>query len=256
MKRNQLLSAVGILLFATCSLVAQDQSKPGTLAGVELQKLKNGTQPQYEAGRKQKAAWHKQQNDSVPLFVWQILTGDNTGAFYVGRFGQHWTTLDKPSVSDEADEAEYQKLMGAYVESMTLRYYDFMPKVSNASGDMMPSKFTDLHIFQVRYAKESDFHSAMSRIHDASEKTKWPLNYEWYELESGGPSGLFVLAIPHKNWADFEDNPNVKPFRDMLKEAFGQAEADSIVERINQSVEKETSEILQFRPDLSYLPSK
>jgi hypothetical protein len=28
------------------------------------------------------------------------------------------------------------------------------------------------------------------------------------------------------------------------------------VERIDHSVEKETSEILQFRPDLSYLPSK
>jgi hypothetical protein len=42
----------------------------------------------------------------------------------------------------------------------------------------------------------------------------------------------------------------------MLKEAFGQAEADSIVDRIDHSVEKETSEIIQFRPDLSYLPSK
>jgi hypothetical protein len=258
MKRNQLLSAVLIVMLAACALAAQDmgKDKPGTLAGVELQKLKNGTQPQYEAGRKQKAAWHKQQNDSVPLYVWQILTGENTSAFYVGRFGQHWATLDKPSVSDEADEAEYQKLMGAYVESMTLRYYDFMPKISNAPGDMMPSKFTELLAFQVRYGKEADFRSAIARVHDASEKTKWPINYEWYQLVSGGPTGLFVLALPHKSYAEFDDNPNVKPFRDMLKEAFGQSEADSIVERIDHSVEKETSEILQFRPDLSYLPSK
>ena len=42
----------------------------------------------------------------------------------------------------------------------------------------------------------------------------------------------------------------------MLKEAFGQAEADSIVERFDRSIEKETSEIIQYRPDLSYLPSK
>jgi hypothetical protein len=48
----------------------------------------------------------------------------------------------------------------------------------------------------------------------------------------------------------------VKPFRDMLKEAFGQAEADSIVDRLDHSVEKETSEAIQFRPDLSYLPGK
>ena len=73
---------------------------------------------------------------------------------------------------------------------------------------------------------------------------------------NGGPSGVYVLTVPHKNWADFEDNPEVKPFRDMLKEAFGQAEADSIVDRIDHSVEKETSEIIQYRPDLSYVPGK
>ena len=48
----------------------------------------------------------------------------------------------------------------------------------------------------------------------------------------------------------------MKPFRDMIKEAFGQAEADSIVDVINWSVQSETSEIIQFRPDLSYLPGK
>ena len=67
---------------------------------------------------------------------------------------------------------------------------------------------------------------------------------------------MFVLVLPRKNWADFEDKPDVKPFRDMLKEAFGQAEADSIVARIDSSVEKETSEIIQFHPELSYLPAK
>jgi len=48
----------------------------------------------------------------------------------------------------------------------------------------------------------------------------------------------------------------VKPFRDMLKEAFGQAEADSIVDRIDASVKEETSAIVQFHPELSYLPGK
>ncbi len=75
-------------------------------------------------------------------------------------------------------------------------------------------------------------------------------------LVNGGTAGTFVLSFPHKNWADFEDQPGVKPYRDMLKEAFGQAEADSIVDRLDRSIEKQTSDIIQFRPDLSYLPSK
>jgi hypothetical protein len=131
-----------------------------------------------------------------------------------------------------------------------------MPKMSNESGDGTVPKFSEIIIYQVRYGKGSDFLSGIERVHDAAVKTKWPVNYGFYELVNGGTSGTFVLSIPHKSWADFEDKPEVKPFRDMLKEAFGQAEADSIVERFDRSIEKETSEIIQYRPDLSYLPAK
>jgi len=255
MKRNQLLSAIGIVLFVAASLAAQE--KPGTIAALELQKPKNGMVPQYEAGRKQKAAWHKQQNDPLPLFVWETLSGEHTGTYVVGRLGQHWADFDKPAIPDEADLAEFQKVVGNYVDSVIARYYEFMPKISNPpSGATMPSKFAEIINFHVRYGKGSEFRSAIGRVYEASQKTKWPPNYEWYELENGGPTGLYVLVLPRNNWADFEDKPDVKPFRDMLKEAFGQAEADSIVDRIDHSVEKETTEIIQFRPDLSYLPGK
>ena len=42
----------------------------------------------------------------------------------------------------------------------------------------------------------------------------------------------------------------------MLKDAFGQAEADSVVDRLDSSIESESSEILKFRQDLSYIPAK
>jgi hypothetical protein len=254
MKRAPWLSAFCIVAFLACSLAAQE--KPGTIAALEFQKPKNGMVPQYESGRKQKAAWHKQQNDPLPLFVWEYLSGDITGTYLVGRLGQHWADFDKPAISDEADVAEFQKVIGTYVDSVTTRYYEFMPKVSNPTGDKMPSKFAEIITFYVRYGKDSDFRSAIGRVHDAGDKTKWPLNYEWYELANGGPGGVFVLVVPHNSWADFEDKPDVKPFRDMIKDAFGQAEADSIVDRFDNSVQKETSEIVQFHPELSYLPGK
>src|SRR5271166_6943779 len=107
MKRIKLLSVVGIVLFVASSLAAQQQ--PGTLAALEFQKPKNGMTPQYEAGRKQKAEWHKQQKDPQPLFVWETLSGDSTGTYIVGRLGQHWADFDKPPIPDEADVAEYNK---------------------------------------------------------------------------------------------------------------------------------------------------
>jgi len=249
----KLLAAMGALLFAASSVVAQT---PGTLGTLEFQKPKNGMVKQYEDGRKQKAAWHKQQNDSQPLMVWETLTGDNTGVYLVGRFGQHWADLDKPSVPDQADIDEYNKVIGNYVESLTTRYYNYLPKISNPTSSPTPSKFAEILTFHVRYGKASEFRNAINRVDDAIQKTKWPLKHEWYELVSGGATGTFVLVLPHDNYADFADNPNVKPFRDMLKEGLGQAEADSIINEFDSSVQNETSEIIQFRPDLSYLPTK
>jgi hypothetical protein len=251
---KKLWIVAGIVLWVACSLGAQE--KPGTIAALEFQKPKNGMVPQYEAGRKQKAAWHKQQNDPQPLLVWEILSGDNTGTYVVGRLAQHWADFDKPPIPDEADLAEFQKVVGGYVDSVVARYYEFMPKVSNPTNDKLPAKFADVLTFYVRYGKDSDFRSAMARVTEGASKTKWPPNYDWYELTSGGLANVFVLVLPRKSWADFEDKPDEKPFRDMLKDAFGQPEADSILERFDNSVQKETDEIVKFRSDLSYLPGK
>ncbi len=254
MQHNQLIPVVGILMFGACSVVAQEAS--GTVDALEFQKPKNGMVSQYEAGRKQKAAWHKQQNDTQPLLVWEVIAGDNTGTYVVGRMGQHWADLDKPAIPDESDRAEYQKLVGNYVDSLVARYYESMPSVSNPGDNKMSSKYSEILVFEVRYGKGPDFRSFISQVHEAAQKTKWPVNYEWHHLVAGGPAGVFVLAIPRNTWADFAEKPDVKPLRDMLKEAFGQAEADSVVNRLNDSVERESSEIIQFHPELSYLPNK
>jgi hypothetical protein len=255
MKRKHCVLAFGVVCLICCTAFAQD--KPGTLFSLEFQKVKLQMAAQYEVGRKQKAAWHKQQNDPLPLYVWETMSGDDTGTYIVGHARQHWADLDKPAVSDEADLAEFQKVMGSYVESVIARYYDYLPKISNpVEGSSGPEKLSEILEFHVRSGKNAEFRSAIGRVYDATVKTKWPVNYEWYVLANGGEDGTYVLVLPHKNWADFEDNPNVKPFRDMIKEAFGQEEADSITHRFDASIERETSEIVKFRTDLSYLPSK
>lgn len=254
MKALRLLSALALAVLAVPLLIAQ--SNPGTIASLEFQKPKNGMVPQYEDGRKQKAAWHKQQNDPQPLFVWEFLSGDNTGTYAVGRLGQHWADFDKPAIPDQADVAEYNKVIGNYVESVKARYYEYMPKISNPTSAKMPSKYAEVISFYVRYGKGPDFQKAVGKIYDATVKTKWQVNYEWYRLVNGGPAGNWVLILPRDNWAAFEDQPNVKPFREMLKDAFGQAEADSIVGLIDSSVMNETIELIQFHPELSYIPGK
>ena len=252
MKRLFGAIVVGILLGA----FACAQQQPGTLAALEFQTPKTGMVSQYEQGRKQKAAWHKQQNDPQPLLVWEILSGENTGTYIVGRTGQHWADLDKPSVAEAADLAEYNKEIGQYVGSLVTRYYDYMPKVSNLNMSGTPSKFSEVQIFHVKIGHESDFQAAIARVSAAIEKTKWPSEAGWYSLVNGGRFGEFVLVLPHKSWADFEDKPDMKPFRDMIKEGLGQAESDAVMRMFDTSIEGGMTEIIEFRQDLSYLPGK
>jgi hypothetical protein len=254
MTMKKLLSAFGIMLLAVGSGFAQE--KPGTIASLEFQTIKSGMAKQYEEGRKQKAAWHKQQKDTQPLMVWETVSGDDTGTYIVGRLEQHWSDLDKPSVPEQADLEEFTKVMGAYVQSVVTRYYKFLVKDSKPPDSPTPTKYSVVITYRVRSGKDRDFRSAITRTTEAIEKTKWPVHYFWYALANGGRVGTYVLVIPHANWADFEDKPDMKPFDEMLKDAFGPEEADSITKRFDSSIESESSAIIQFRPDLSYLPSK
>lgn len=251
---KRLLSACSVMSLLAISGLAQE--KPGTIASLEYQTPKNGMVKQYEDGRKQKAEWHKQQKDPLPLMVWETMSGDHTGTYIVGRLGQHWSDFDKPPIPDDVDLDEFNKVIGAYVQSVVTRYFQLLPKDSKPPESTIPSKFAEIITFRIRPGKEEDFHSAVTRATEAIEKTKWPAHYLWYRLANGGREGTYVLAIPHANWADFEDKPDMKPFPEMLKEAFGREEANSITGRFDSSIESQTTEIVQFRPDLSYLPNK
>jgi len=255
MKLSWFVSLCGGVLLAAVSVGAQGQ--PGNIAALEFQTPKNGMVKQYEEGRKQKAEWHKQQKDPQALLVWEIRSGDHTGTYVVGRLGQHWADFDKPALPDKSDLEEYQKAVAAYVQSLVARYYSFMPKVSNPPAGMAaPGKYSEVYTYNVKVGGDGEFESAVARIDEAIKKTKWPVNYLWYQLVNGGRGGSYLLVIPHANWADFEDKPDMKPFRDMLKDAFGQSEADSILKEFDGSVESVWSEIAEFRADLSYLPAK
>jgi hypothetical protein len=159
---KKLLSAFGIMLVSAIPGFAQE--KPGTIAALEFQTPKSGMVKQYEDGRKQKVEWHKQQKDTQPLFVWETISGDHTGTYIVGRLGQHWADLDKPSVPEQADLDEYNKVIGANVQSLVTRYYALLPKVSKPPESTVPSKFSEVLTFRVRPGKGDDFRSAMTII--------------------------------------------------------------------------------------------
>jgi hypothetical protein len=253
MRLIRLTASLCVGAFLAVGAIAQDKS--GTIASLEFQTPKNGMVKQYEDGRKAKVEWHKQQKDKEALLVSEVLTGEHMGTYIVGRFGLHWADMDKPSVSDAADLEQYRKGIAPYVEKLTSAYYEFLPKWSNPSTDMNP-KYIEVVTFHVKYGKGDDFRSAVARVYEANQKLNVATHYSWYRLVNGGPGGTYVLTFDHANWASFEDDPAVKPLRDRLREAFGEQEAMSVIERLNGSIESTYSDLIQPRPDLSYMLAK
>ena len=131
-----------------------------------------------------------------------------------------------------------------------------LPKESKPLDSMTPSKYSEVVVYHARQGKSMDFRAAITKTTEAIEKTKWPVHYYWYSLVNGGRTGTYVLVIPHPNWADFEDKPDMKPFLQMLIDAFGPEEAESINKRFDASIDSITTEIDKFRADLSYMPTK
>lgn len=254
MKALRLLSALAFAVLSLPSLFAQSNS--ATILQLEFQTPKNGTIQQYEDGRKQKAAWHKQQNDKTPLLVWEIISGDDTNTYIVGQPPQHWADMDKPSIPEETDLAEYNKVIGNYVQKLVIRYYEFLPKLSHPPDSQLPLKYEEVIAFHVKYGKGMDFQKGVSRVTEAATKANWPMKFEWYHLANGGSGDEWVLVLPHDNWASFGDQPNIKPVHEMVAGAFGESEAKALFDSFNDMVMYETTSIIQFRPDLSYIPGK
>ena len=165
MSMKKLLAAAGVTLLVAVSGFAQE--KPGNIAGLEFQKPKNGMVKQYEEGRKAKVQWHKAQKDTQPLMVWQVISGENTGTYIVGRVGQHWADMDKPSVPDQADLEEYTKVVAPAVESMTAQYYAYLPKDSKPLDSMTPAKYSEVIIYHARQGKGPDFRAAITKTTEA-----------------------------------------------------------------------------------------
>ncbi|HTR65640.1 MAG TPA: hypothetical protein VMH85_07700, partial [Terriglobales bacterium] len=108
--------------------------------------------------------------------------------------------------------------------------------------------------FMLKPGKEGDFSDAAKKITDAITKTNWPVHYIWYQLVDGGEQPHYVLLIFMNGWADLaEPDP---PFRAMLEKAMGRHDAEAIMHSIDQSIQREWTETIRFRPDLSYIPAK
>jgi hypothetical protein len=248
-KRHLFLAAACALLLA---LPGVAQEMDGNIANVVFFRAKPGMREQLVAGIKAHMAWHKAQNGTWNWMVWSYETGEFTGGYGAGTFGHNWADFDNPDLDEAADLADAQKNIFPYVaEGAQWRFYELLADVSKPAPPGT-AKLSEVVVYHPRQGKGTEFRLLIKKFHQAIQKTNWPVHYEWYALENGGPAGEYVLVVPHDNYADMK-GPD-KPFRAMLTEAVGAQEAQMMIEHFSKIIKDEQTELIHMRPDLSYQP--
>lgn len=251
MQRRAML--VGVLCALLLALPVATQEEDGNIAMVIFFKAKPGMGKQMEEGTKRHLDWHRQQNDPWTWQVFQVVSGDDTGMYVGVTFGHRWQDFDTAPVPREADEADAEINIEPYVGWSVVRYYAALPNVSLPPQAEGPLPLSTVVIFRVRPGKDAKFNYLIGKFHKAIEKTNWPVHYIWYALVNGGEGGTYAVVLPSENWAGFA--PQEKSFVQMLEEAYGRQEAESLLHSWGKILKGSASHINRYRADLSYVPT-
>jgi hypothetical protein len=243
--------AIAVATLASGFVLAQE--KPGVIARVGFFEPKPGAAQQFEQARKKHFEFHRKNNDSWSWLTWQVVTGEHTGTYITGTFGHHWKDFDAFEKLDKADTADADATMGPYVQAEFPRYFAFIPEASRPPEGNQPTAFSQVTHFYVKPSGVGAFLAAIKEGKQALDKVNWPVHAFWYQLVSGGEGPQFVLVVARASWAEFE--PQGKGLPAAFAEVYGPEKATALVNAVSDNTRYTYSELLRYRPDLSYIPA-
>lgn len=249
------IAVVLLAVFVVCAgLTALAQDKSVNVGWVYSTVVKPGMTKQYEEGRKRHMEWHKKQNDTWSWEVWQVETGEHVGNYLSITFGHTYADLDTwEQKLGAADVADGEVNMAPYTAGGSASIWNYMKEASRPLADNKPPKMAEVSHFILKPGKESDFEDAVKKTNDAINKANWPPHYGWYSLVDGGEQPHYVLVYFMNGWADLADQE--PSFDAMMEKTVGKHDADALSHAFDTSIQKEWSETIRFRPDLSYMPA-
>ena len=246
-------AAILCLLAVAVPLAAQDG---GDIAIVNRITPKAGMADQYEEGLKKHNPFHRQHSDAREWLTWEVVGGAGSGQYIRASFDFKWEDFDKESVpSGESDQADEAKTIGPYVESTQTQWLQLMRSHSRLRGDDTATRrYTVLWTERVVPGKAEAYLNAVKKIPEALEKAGSDFHYALYTVALGGDHLTFYWGVGLDKWAEMAE-PD-KSFRTVLEEAYGETEADAILDTMGSSTHSSSSEFLVYRADLSYVPGE
>lgn len=229
------------------------QSGPDKVCEINVTTPKSGAAKQFEDARKKHNGFHQAEKDKDAIMVWAISTGPASGKYLTATCGITWKDMDGHDAFDKRDAADREKTLAPTIASNEASYYILRSDLSSAAEPATPAKMITVVHFFVKPAGVQQFTESVKRIKAAIAQTKYPSKpSRWYQLVNGGVGPHFVLVTDRNSWADMQ-GPE-QSLEDMLKQAYGND--DKTLQNVRETIEHTVSEMLDYRADLSYMPTK
>jgi hypothetical protein len=250
------LGAAAAFLLAGLPAYAQQHGEEN-VGFVYVMQPKPGMAAQFEQARKEHMAWHRAHHDTWAWETWQVMTGPLTGDYLSLAGGHTWIQInDWETKYGAEDEADANAKMGPYLQSSIGSVWRYMPDLSRSTPSNAPATMAEAIHFWLKPGTSPEFSATLKEINEAIQKEDWQpkQGYGWYSLVNGGRGPHWVLILPHHSWAEMAEPP--VSFSEMLAQAYGAKQARSILASFADMIARQESEILVYRPDLSYIPEK
>jgi hypothetical protein len=207
---------------------------------------------QYEAVRKQVQKWYRDQDYPLPVYVWEVLSGERTGQYLVAVSVKDWEVFDSTPVPAVTGNISPMNRLEGVAAGVHTFFMDHLSEVSRDADSKTPAAMTVLRYYKIAYGKWGDFYNLLRKFKEAADEGEWPVHSSWFSVNNGMQEPLFVEAVPKANWAALSP-PRKAPLQ-LAMDLFGPEETISMTNLMGQVIEEEVSEILRYRADLSYIP--
>jgi len=246
-------SIVVLILICLTAALALAQAPAARVCEVHINKVKPGMTAQYEQGRVKHMAWHKAQNDSWSWETWEIQTGDNTGGYLIASCDHAWNDFDARDKFNVADGQNAQQTMGSTLAGETMSYYTVRPDLGTPSTTGAPPPYLNTIYFHLKPDAMADFNEGVKKVTAGVTKVGGGSPQTWYSLASGGNGPQVVLVQERKSMSEMAGTG--KSLEEMMQEAYGDQGA-AILAGLRKGYYSSRSELLHYRPDLSYMAPK